>query len=85
MVFVWYVKMVTMAMNVSMNVHSIVILLYVTSKMEGVTVLLDMLVILVQNVHQTVTTLDVMMTFIVTHVTLDSIGISVTKPVQNTV
>ena len=80
MEFVWCVKMVTMAMNVSMNVHSIVILVHVTSKMEGATVLLDTLVILVENVHQTVTTLDVMMIFIVTHAALDSMVTSVTRP-----
>ena len=44
-----------------------------------------MLVILVQNVRQTVTTLDVMMTFIAKHAALVSLVISVTKPAHVTV
>ena len=44
-----------------------------------------MLVILVQDVHLTVILQLVMMTFIVTHVTLDSMVIFVTKPAQYTV
>ena len=44
-----------------------------------------MLVILVQNVHQTVMVLDAMMTFIVTPANMDSLVISVTKPAQNIV
>ena len=46
---------------------------------------LDTLVILVQNVHHTVIPQDVMMTFIVTHATLASMVISVTRPAQYTV
>ena len=59
--------------------------MHVTSKMEGATVLLDMLVILVQNVHQTVIQLDVMMTFIVTPAILTSMVTSATIPAQDTV
>ena len=72
-------------MNVSMNVHRIVMLLYVTNEMEDAIVLLDMLVILVQNVHQTAIPQDVMMTFIVTYASLAFMVISVTKHAQSTV
>ena len=58
--------------------------MYVTSKMEDATVLLDTLVILVQSVHQTVISLDVMITFIVKPATLASTVISVTSPAQYT-
>ena len=85
MEFVWCVKMVTMVMNVLKNVHKIVILMYVTSKMEGVTVLLDMQGILVKSVQVTVTKLDVVTPFIALHVRQASMVIYVTKHVQNTV
>ena len=55
---------------------------HVTEIMEHVNVMQD---ILIQSVHQTVISLDVTITFIVTHATLAFMVISVTKYAQNTV